>query len=91
MKAEWVGQGCPTLLHLLRSKEQLYHANFAILLEIFCELRYSTCTVRNAVLDVHTELCERLCVAFGHEDGVVAEAFGALLLGGNGSAYYALE
>ena len=47
--------------------------------------------MRNAVLDVHTELCERLCVAFGHEDGVVAEAFGALLLGRDSSAYNAFE
>ena len=61
------------------------------LFEVFGELRNGACSVRDAVLDIHAELCERLLVAFGHEDRVVAEALCALLLARYGAAHDALE
>ena len=45
----------------------------------------------DGVLDVCSQLCKRLVVAVGHEQGVIAKACGAALLGGNGAVDTTLE
>lgn len=45
----------------------------------------------DAILDFLTQLGEALVVAFRYEYGVVAETFGAVLLGGDGTVHDALK
>ena len=45
----------------------------------------------DAVLDFLTQLGKALVVAFWYEDWVVAEAFGAVLFGGDGAVYDAVK
>ena len=45
----------------------------------------------DAVFDFLTQLSKALIVAFWYEDWVVAEAFGAMLLGGDGAVYDTLK
>ena len=61
------------------------------LLQVFCQLRHCACSVADAVLDFLTQFGKALVVAFGNKYGVVAKAFGAMLLGGDAAVYDAFE
>ena len=50
-----------------------------------------TCPMRDTVLDVHSQLCERLIVSLRHKDWVVAESLSTLLLLSYSAFHNALE
>ena len=54
-------------------------------MQIVGQLLSGTCTVADGVFDIHSELCKGVVVTFGLEHGVVAEAFTAVLLVGDGA------
>ena len=59
--------------------------------QIFCQFCHGSGPMTDTILDFLAQLGKALVVAFRDEDGVVAEAFGAVFLSGNTAVHDALK